>query len=163
MAINVTPIPRLTTFGAPGFTLGTSNAGGDSQIAVASNSTLLAYDTTVPAETLAVSATGSATTSARRDHVHGDQVKAWGMMSADGTLNSSFNIDSGSKASSGRYDFVITTDLSSGLVSAVASAYSGSFFNCTTVVATTDIDVYTFNSGHGLADVAFSMICCGTI
>jgi len=40
MAIHVTPIPKLTNFGTPAFTLGSSNAAGDSQIAVASNSTL---------------------------------------------------------------------------------------------------------------------------
>jgi len=40
MSISVTPIPRLTTFGAPAFTLGTANAAGDSATAVASNSTL---------------------------------------------------------------------------------------------------------------------------
>ena len=163
MGINVTPIPRLTTLTTPAFTLGTANAAGDAITAVASNSTLLAYDTTVPAETAAISAVGDSGTAARRNHVHGDQVKVWGMMSADGTLNTSFNVTSGSKTSSGRYDFVIATDLSASTVSAVASAYSGSLFICTTVVAVTDIDVYTFNSGLGLADVAFSMICCGTI
>lgn len=40
LTIHVTPIPRLTTFGTPAFTLGAANAAGDSAIAVASNSTL---------------------------------------------------------------------------------------------------------------------------
>jgi hypothetical protein len=70
MTIHVTPIPKLTTFGTPGFTLGTTNAAGDSLIAVASNSTLLTYDTTLPATISTAAATGSAVTSARRDHVH---------------------------------------------------------------------------------------------
>ena len=70
MSIHVTPIPKLTTFGTPGFTLGTSNSGGDSKIAVASNSTLLTYDTTLPATISTAGATGSAVVSARRDHVH---------------------------------------------------------------------------------------------
>ncbi len=71
MAIHVTPIPRLTNFGAPSYTLGTSNAAGDSNTAVASNSTLLTFDGSVPANIAASSATGSATVTARRDHVHG--------------------------------------------------------------------------------------------
>jgi len=163
MAIHVTPIPKLTPFATPALTLTTANAAGTAASTLRSDASLLVYDTTLPAEDGAISAVGSATTAPRRDHVHGGQVKVWGMMSADGTLNTSFNVTSGSKTSSGRYDFVIAEDLSVSTVAAVASAYSGSFFNCTTVVAVTDIDVYTFNSGHGLADVAFSMICCGTI
>jgi len=69
MSINVTPIPRLTTLTTPAFTLGTANAAGDAITAVASNSTLLAFDTTLPAST-GTAAVGSATTVARRDHVH---------------------------------------------------------------------------------------------
>jgi len=74
MAIHVTPIPRLTVLTAPAFTLGTANAAGAAITAVASNSTLLVYDTTVPT-TISSSggsaATGSAATAARRDHAHG--------------------------------------------------------------------------------------------
>jgi len=100
MAIHVTPIPRLTTFGTPGFTLGTSNAAGDSGTAVASNSTLLTFDTTLPAPT-GSAATGSAVVSARRDHVHalGTQTgpaKAWFKynQSTNAILGDSFNITS---------------------------------------------------------------------
>jgi len=71
MTIHVTPIPRLTSLVTPAFTLGTANAAGDAITAVASNSTLLAYDVTVPAVLGTASAVGSATTAARRDHVHG--------------------------------------------------------------------------------------------
>jgi hypothetical protein len=72
MAINVTPIPRLTVLAAPAFTLGTTNAAGDAITAVASNSTLLAFDATLPdAITFGQSGTvGSATVSSRRDHAH---------------------------------------------------------------------------------------------
>jgi hypothetical protein len=70
MSISVTPIPRLTAFGTPAFTLGTSNAAGDAVTVVRSNATLLTYDATLPAGVGASSATGSATVSARRDHVH---------------------------------------------------------------------------------------------
>lgn len=76
MTINVTPIPKLTTFGTPGFTLGTSNSAGDSKIAVASNSTLLTFDTTLPATVSTAGATGSAVTSARRDHVHAGSLQS---------------------------------------------------------------------------------------
>jgi len=77
MAIHVTPIPRLTVLTTPAFTLGTANAAGDAISSVASNSTLLAFDTTVPAaNSLSVtsSATGSAVVASRRDHVHGTPV-----------------------------------------------------------------------------------------
>ncbi len=72
MTINVTPIPRLIDLAAPAFTLGTTNAAGDAVTAISSNSTLLAFDTTLPdAITFGQSgAAGSATVTARRDHVH---------------------------------------------------------------------------------------------
>jgi hypothetical protein len=70
MSINVTPIPRLIELVAPAFTLGTANAAGSATTSVASNSTLLAFDTTVPANT-GTAATGSSTVAGRRDHVHG--------------------------------------------------------------------------------------------
>jgi len=70
MTIYVPPIPKLTSFEAPSFTLGTSNVAGDSKIAVSSNSTLLVYDTTLPAAVGAASSVGSAVTATRRDHVH---------------------------------------------------------------------------------------------
>ena len=73
MTINVTPIPRLVDLAAPAFTLGTSNAAGSATTAVSSNSTLLAFDATVPT-TIAYSASaaaGSAVVAAKRDHTHG--------------------------------------------------------------------------------------------
>tara|TARA_R110000787_G_scaffold135488_1_gene247779 strand:+ start:752 stop:1291 length:540 start_codon:yes stop_codon:yes gene_type:complete len=72
MAINVTPIPKLTAMAAPTFTLGTANAAGDALTAVASNSTLLAFDATLP-DAITFSQSGSvgvATVSSRRDHAH---------------------------------------------------------------------------------------------
>jgi hypothetical protein len=114
MGISVTPIPRLTSLTTPAFTLGTANAGGDAITAVASNSTLLAFDTTLPAAT-GTAAVGSSTVAPRRDHVHASTVaatqaeietgsatdvfvspgrqqfhqsaaKAWCLINADGTL-----------------------------------------------------------------------------
>lgn len=73
MTIHVTPIPRLIDLAAPSFTLGTANAAGSAVTAVASDSTLLAFDTTVPSTNTysASSAAGSAVVASRRDHVHG--------------------------------------------------------------------------------------------
>jgi len=73
MSIQVTPIPRLTTLTTPAFTLGTANTAGDALTAVASNSTLLTFDATVPTDLAygASAATGSATVTSRRDHTHG--------------------------------------------------------------------------------------------
>ena len=70
MGISVTPIPRLTALTTPAFTLGTANAAGDALTAVASNSTLLAFDVTIPETTSTASTVGSAVTASRRDHVH---------------------------------------------------------------------------------------------
>jgi hypothetical protein len=72
MSINVTPIPRLIDLAVPAFTLGTTNAAGSAETAIASDSTLAVFDGTVPTNiTTASAATGSATVTARRDHVHG--------------------------------------------------------------------------------------------
>ena len=73
MSIQVTPIPRLTVLTTPASTLGTANTAGAAITAVASNSTLLVYDTTVPSNVTSggSAATGSAVVSARRDHAHG--------------------------------------------------------------------------------------------
>ena len=49
MSISVTPIPRLLDLTVPAFTLGTNNAAGAATTAIASDSTLLAFDTTLPA------------------------------------------------------------------------------------------------------------------
>jgi len=73
MSIVITPIPSTIELAAPAFTLGTTNTAGAAVTAVASNSTLLAYDATVPT-TIAYSDAanaGSASVSARRDHTHG--------------------------------------------------------------------------------------------
>ena len=70
MTINVTPIPRLIDLAAPAFTLGTANAAGSAVTAVASDATLLVFDTTDPAAVAASAVVGTATTAPRRDHVH---------------------------------------------------------------------------------------------
>jgi hypothetical protein len=70
MSINVTPIPRLIDLAAPAFTLGTANAAGSAATAVASDSTLLAFDAVAPAAVAAAAVVGTSTVTARRDHVH---------------------------------------------------------------------------------------------
>ena len=72
MSITVTPIPRLSEMAAPALTLGTSNAAGTANTVLSTDSTLLAFDATLPdAITLGQSgAAGSATVTARRDHAH---------------------------------------------------------------------------------------------
>jgi len=70
MTINVTPIPRLIDLAAPAFTLGTANAAGSAATAVASDSTLLAFDAVAPAAAAAAAVVGTSTVTARRDHVH---------------------------------------------------------------------------------------------
>lgn len=130
MSINVTPIPRLTNFGAPSFTLGTSNAAGDSDIAVASNSTLLTYDTTVP-EPVGTAAAGDTATAARRNHVHAagstltsGSVKVWSFMSATGANTASYNVTSTVRNSSGNFTITIATDFDSGNYAAVTTPIS---------------------------------------
>lgn len=80
MTINVTPIPRVIDLAVPAFTLGTANSAGAAQTAVSSNSTLLAFDATLPAA-IGTAAVGSATTAARRDHVHSATHAALGSVS----------------------------------------------------------------------------------
>jgi hypothetical protein len=72
MSIVVTPIPRLTVLAVPAFTLGLANAAGSATSAVASDSTLLVFDTTLPdAITFGQSGNvGSAVVASRRDHAH---------------------------------------------------------------------------------------------
>lgn len=63
----------VTGFATPALTLGTSNVAGAAKTVLATNSTILAFDATVPTTiTLpATAATGVATVAARRDHTHG--------------------------------------------------------------------------------------------
>ena len=133
MTINVTPIPRLTALTDPAFILGTSNAAGSAITAVASNSTLLAFDATLPdAITFGQSgAAGSATVTSRRDHAHATEsvtaasssAKAWSMTNAwpglgsNFVINDSYNVDSIADNGPGLFTLTWTTDF------AVANTY----------------------------------------
>ena len=73
MSIHVTPIPKLLDLAAPAFTLGTTNTAGAAATAVASDSTILTFDATVPTTIAfgASAAAGSGTTASYRNHTHG--------------------------------------------------------------------------------------------
>ena len=130
MPIHVTPIPRLTAFAAPALTLGTANAAGAAETTIATNSTLLAFDTTLPdAITMGQSgATGSATVTARRDHAHAMETgsgvaKCWVINSADAsTILASYNLTSLTASYVGTRLYTFDTDFSSANYSAVGSA-----------------------------------------
>jgi len=133
MTIHVTPIPRLIDLAVPAFTLGTANAAGSAETAVASDSTLLAFDTTVPT-TIAYSASaaaGSAVVTSRRDHTHGMAAepsvavsRAGGQTSVSSTTSTSLvdliSIGSLTVAANDPIKFVLTTAKSSGASSACA-------------------------------------------
>ena len=58
-----------TGFATPAIVLGTAAAAGSATTSIRSDSTIVAFDTTLPAN-IGTAATGTATTAARRDHVH---------------------------------------------------------------------------------------------
>ena len=116
MSISVTPIPRLTELTTPAFTLGTANAAGDALTSVASNSTLLAFDTSNPAD-VGTTAVGSATVASRRDHGHAitEQdgiVSAFCQVTAAGALiSNSYNVASVTDTGTGNRSIVIDDDM----------------------------------------------------
>lgn len=191
MTIHVTPIPRLTSFGAPAFILGAANSAGDSDIAVASNSTLLAFDTTLPAAT-GTAAVGSATVAPRRDHVHASTVaataaqqetgsvttaytspgtqqahdsaaKAWARVASDGTLASpSYNTNSITHSSTGIYFHVFETDFDDAdFAYAATSRSENGAIVCGGAASVAQQQVVTQNSGHSDANSAWSGVAFG--
>jgi len=191
MAIHVTPIPRLTSFGAPAFTLGTANSAGDSDIAVASNSTLLTFDTTLPAAT-GTAATGSATVAPRRDHVHASTIaatkaqleagtittaytspanqqahdsaaKAWARVASDGTLASpSYNTNSITTSGSGVYFHVFEVDFDdSDYVYAATSRQENGAIVCGGTPNAAQQQVVTQSSSHSDTNSAWNGVAFG--
>jgi hypothetical protein len=68
--ISVT-IPRVSDFAVPAIGLATAAAGGSAKTVIRSDANLLAFDATLPADVIPGTAqVGSATTTARRDHIH---------------------------------------------------------------------------------------------
>jgi hypothetical protein len=123
MAIHVTPIPRLTTLTTPAFTLGTTNTAGSAITAVASNSTLLAFDGVVPANVTTASAAGSAVVSARRDHVHGGQEN----ISARVTHDAAQDTTSGSEMSVAFNTSTFDTDSMTGTANRLTFTTAGTY------------------------------------
>ncbi len=106
-----------TVFGAPGFTLGTTNTAGSSGVAVDSDATVLAFDTTAPTnEAFGDSAAvGSATVAARRDHLHGmpaapKDVFAAARWTGSALLTGSINTTSITEDTTGVHTWTIATD-----------------------------------------------------
>lgn len=90
MTISITPIPKLTEFATPDLTLTTANAAGSAGVktTIRSDASILTYDGTLPADVASSSATGSAATAARRDHVHGNfSSVVTGTYTGDGTTS----------------------------------------------------------------------------
>jgi len=135
MSITVTPIPRLTVLTTPAFTLGTANAAGAANTAVASNSTLLVFDAVNPAN-VGTSAVGTATVASHRDHVHGGTAalitadsaaaKVWSYMSSSGANTKSYNVTSTARNSTGNFTVTIANDMDSVNYSVVSNAVGGS-------------------------------------
>jgi hypothetical protein len=116
MGIYVTPIPKLTEFATPAFTLGTANAAGVATSTVRTDATLLTFDTTAPADVNISAVVGSAVTAPRRDHQHAGgsgASKLWAKVNAsDGALGSpSFNCASTGRDSAGVYTVTISSDM----------------------------------------------------
>lgn len=182
MTIHVTPIPRLTNFGAPAFTLGTANSAGDSDIAVASNSTLLTFDTTLPAAT-GTAAVGSATVAPRRDHVHASTIaatqaeeetgsstsaftspgtqqyhqsacKAWAKTVKTGGVSASYNVASMTKNDTGDYTIAWTVDFSSANYTFVGTmgGENGAIYAPVGSQAAATMKFYTQSSSHSASD-----------
>ena len=120
MSIQVTPIPRLTVLTVPAFTLGTANAAGSADTAIASDSTLLVFDTTLPdAITYGQSgAAGTSATAARRSHAHamaavGNAVKGYARLNGAGALHpDSYNVDTVTATGTGDATIVWDVDFS---------------------------------------------------
>jgi hypothetical protein len=72
MAINVTPIPKLTEFGTPALTLATSNAAGSGGVktTIRTDASVALFSTSVPVAIGEANATGSSAFATRLDHVH---------------------------------------------------------------------------------------------
>ena len=176
MTIHVTPIPRLTTLVAPAFTLGTTNAAGSAITAVPSDSTILTYDTTVPASIAASSAVGSATTAARRDHVHNATseigvFKGYALIQFSGgtpSATASQNVSAVGDQGGGETRITWDTDFANANMIALITTRqeeetSTASFATTNQVADTSMDVKTYDaSDASVLDETFMLAAWGT-
>jgi hypothetical protein len=191
MSIQVTPIPRLTTLTTPAFTLGVANAAGDAITAVSSNSTLLAFDTTLPAAT-GTSAVGAATVAPRRDHVHastgaatqaeqeagtstaaytspGTQefhqsaCKGWAKTVKTGGVSASYNVASMTKNATGDYTIAWTVDFSTVNYAFVGmmAGENGAIYGPTGTQAAATMRFLTQSSSHANSDTEVYCVAFG--
>lgn len=151
MTIHVTPIPRLTTFGAPAFTVGDTNSAGDSDIAVASNSTLGIAAT--QAEQEAGSSAAKVTTPGRQQF-HPSACKGWAKTVTTGGVDASYNVTSLTKNSTGDYTITWATDFSSTnyVLTALMSDQNGNCQAPKSSQATGTMRYVTQDSDHNNAD-----------
>jgi len=135
MSISVTPIPRLIDLAAPAWTLGTANAAGSAVTAVASNATILAFDTTLPSAVAQTAVVGTATTAPRRDHVHSGGLKGSLSLPASGVSGTGTSVSTGQGRGSpahmgddtadqfARWQFAVASDVGT-LTRAVITVYT---------------------------------------
>lgn len=164
MTIHVTPIPSTIELAEPAFQLGTTNTAGAAVTAVASNSTLLVYDATVPTTIAysAAAAAGDSTTAAHRNHTHG-MVGSEGVAkgycvitnAAGAPATGSYNVASGTKNATGNYTMTWDVDFSSAnYTCAAAVPSSDSRIAMISARAAGTVGVFTYNSN---ADESFEV------
>jgi hypothetical protein len=133
---------------APAFTLSTANAAGASTSVVAHNSTILAFDTTVPAALETAAASGSGTTAAYRNHVHEfpetlqSDANSLTLTFSDDATDGTLTLSSGDLNFAG--DVAFNTHVAIGSGTAVATNNVLKVFETTTTTAT-DFVALNFN------------------
>lgn len=146
MTIHVTPIPQLVELAAPSFTLGTANAAGSAATAVASDSTLLVFDSVDPLAVAASAVVGTAVTAPRRDHVHPGIVGA-------GTVvdNAIARFDGTSGDSLQGYSSLSPTISDAGIISLTSGALK---FPATVIVSSEANTLFDYESGTFTPQIA---------
>ena len=153
MTIHVTPIPKLIELVAPAYTLGVANAAGAATTAVPSNSTLLAFDTTLPAATSSASSVGVSTVAPRRDHVHAASVAATQAEEEAGSSTTTFS-------SPGRQQFHPSAAKLAGTAADDGTLETASDYNVTSVSkSSTGVYVWTIATDFSASDV-YQVIGC---
>jgi hypothetical protein len=165
MTIHVTPIPSTIALVAPSYTLGLANVAGNEVTAVASDSELLAFDTTVPTTIEPASAAaGSATVASRRDHVHGfvSEIPAYFSGASDGTLQSdSYNIEALTRDSTGAYTVTWLADFGNTNYAVVGNCEADSIYFTIWSPALGTCSFKCYDQNATLTNVNFHVIAAG--